>query len=593
MNRIVFLFFAAVFALGCKQQNPAKTSQKANIAEICERYYEERLELFPFEAAQAGDMRFNDRFPIDISDSYRTKLKAFFENYKNLLQNIAPEQVDEKDKISYELLKWECDNALEELALPLNLMPINQFDAMHLKLPQLGSGASIQPFKTTKDYDNWLNRAAGFSAWADTAILNMRRGSEKGIVLPKALAVKVLPQLKDVIKPAEKSIFWNPINEFPKEIDEAERKRLTVAYKNLIEKEINPAYNRLATFFQKEYIPRCRETSGISDIPQGKEIYQHFVKMWTTTNSSPDEIFELGQREVARIKAEMEKVKEEVGFKGDIKAFFAHVNKLPELHPYTQDSQAIAGFRKIHEKMQPQLLQLFDMVPKTAFEIRQTEAFREASASAEYNQGAPDGSRPGIFYCPVLNPKDYNIFQDEALFLHEAIPGHHYQVSLQSENTDLPKFRRFLWYGAYGEGWALYTESLGKELGLYSSPYQYFGRLGMEMHRAIRLVVDVGMHHKGWTREQAIRYSLDNEAETEQNTIAEIERYMAIPGQALSYKMGQLKILEMRNKASEALGSSFDIRKFHNETLKSGCLTLALYERNINEWIAAQKQSGK
>lgn len=593
MKRIFSLLFLATILINCNQQKTAKTTIMADISGLCERYYEERLELFPFEAAQAGDMRFNDRFPIDISDSYRSKLKAFFEKYKKQLNDIPAAQVDEKDKISYDLLNWECDNALEELALPLNLMPLNQFDAMHLKLPQLGSGAGIQPFKTPKDYDNWLNRASGFSAWADTAILNMKRGIEKGIVLPKALAIKVLPQLKDVIKPAEKSIFWNPVKDFPKDFDAAEKKRLSTAFKNLIDNEINPAYSRLAQFIEKDYIPHSRETSGISAIPQGSEIYRHFVKMWTTTTSSPDEIFELGQREVERIKAEMEKVKAEVGFKGDIKAFFAHVNKLPELHPYTQDAQAIEGFKKIHERMQPQLLQLFDLVPKTAFEIRQTEAFREASASAEYNQGAPDGSRPGIFYCPVLNPRDYNTFQDEALFLHEAIPGHHYQCSLQSENTDLPKFRRFLWYGAYGEGWALYTESLGKELGLYTNPYQYFGRLGMEMHRAIRLVVDVGMHHKGWTREQAIQYSLENEAETEQNTIAEIERYMAIPGQALSYKVGQLKILEMRNKAAGELANSFDIRKFHNETLKSGCLTLALYEKTINDWIAAEKKNRK
>jgi uncharacterized protein (DUF885 family) len=261
------------------------------------------------------------------------------------------------------------------------------------------------------------------------------------------------------------------------------------------------------------------------------------------------------------------------------------VNTLPALRPFKEDQAVIDNFSKIHDKMKPQLAKLFDLVPRSAFQIKQTEAFREASASAEYMQGSPDGTRPGTFYCPVLKPEEYNTFQDEALFLHEAIPGHHYQCSLQQENTDLPEFRRFLWYGAYGEGWALYTESLGKELGLYSDPYQYFGRVGMEMHRAIRLVVDAGMHQKGWTREQAVAYSLDNEAETEGNTIAEVERYMAIPGQALSYKIGQLKIGELRKKAETDLGAKFDIRKFHNEVLRYGCLPLATLETTLNDWI--------
>jgi uncharacterized protein (DUF885 family) len=281
----------------------------------------------------------------------------------------------------------------------------------------------------------------------------------------------------------------------------------------------------------------------------------------------------------------MEKVKEQVGFKGDLKAFFDHVNTLPALRPFKEDQAVIDNFSKIHDKMKPQLAKLFDLVPRSAFQIKQTEAFREASASAEYMQGSPDGTRPGTFYCPVLKPEEYNTFQDEALFLHEAIPGHHYQCSLQQENEKLPKFRRFLWYGAYGEGWALYTESLGKELGLYDDPYQYFGRLGMEMHRAIRLVVDVGIHAKGWSREKAVQYSLDNEAETEANTIAEIERYMANQGQALSYKVGQLKIRQLRTEAEQKKGEKFDIKSFHNETLKYGCLPLKVYENAIKEWM--------
>ena len=257
--------------------------------------------------------------------------------------------------------------------------------------------------------------------------------------------------------------------------------------------------------------------------------------------------------------------------------------------PYKTPEEVIEGYNAIHRKMEPQLKKLFNMVPKTRFEVRQTEAFRAASSSAEYNPGTPDGSRPGIFYAPILDASTYNYTGMETLFLHEAIPGHHYQIALQAENEELPKFRRFLYYGAYGEGWALYTESLGKELGLYTDPYQYFGNLGDEIHRAIRLVVDVGMHTKGWTREQAIKYMMDNEAISDQAAVAEIERYMAIPAQALSYKIGQLKILELRKRAEAALGDQFNVALFHDEVLKYGCLPLDTLERIINGWIENQK----
>ena len=258
--------------------------------------------------------------------------------------------------------------------------------------------------------------------------------------------------------------------------------------------------------------------------------------------------------------------------------------------PYSQPQQIIDNFKEIHNKMKPQLEKLFDITPKSKFEIRQTEAFRQASASAEYQPGSKDGSRPGIFYTPIPDATKYNVFSDEALFLHEAIPGHHYQVALTQENGNLPEFRKTLWYSAYGEGWALYTEALGKELGLYSDPYQYFGMLSMEMHRAIRLVVDPGMHALGWTREQAIEYSLENEAESEASIVSEIERYMANPGQALSYKIGQLKIKELRTKAEKELGEKFEIKQFHNEILETGCIPLALLENKIDNWINNQKE---
>lgn len=302
-----------------------------------------------------------------------------------------------------------------------------------------------------------------------------------------------------------------------------------------------------------------------------------------------DEIHQIGLKEVARIMGEMEKVKTQVGYKGDIISFFDFVREKKELMPFTEPQQVIDNFNAIHEKMKPNLEKLFDLKPKTPFEVKRTEAFREASASAEYNQGSVDGTRPGVFYVPIPDVKKYNMYADEDLFLHEAIPGHHYQISLQQENTALPSFRKTIWFNAYGEGWALYTESLGKELGLYTDPYQYFGMLSAEMHRAIRLVVDTGMHTKGWTREQAIAYSLAHEAESTESITAEIERYMAIPGQAVSYKIGQMKIRELRTKAEKELGAKFKIGEFHNEVLEAGCLPLKVLEAKIDAWIAENK----
>jgi uncharacterized protein (DUF885 family) len=357
----------------------------------------------------------------------------------------------------------------------------------------------------------------------------------------------------------------------------------------MVQNKIVPAYKKLHAFMSTDYLNAGRTSSGIDDTPNGEAYYKHQIKTYTTTNMTADEIHQLGLKEVARILSEMEKVKEQVGFKGDIKSFFNDLRGNKILMPFTDAQQVIDNFNAIHDKMKPQVEKLFDVKPKTVFEVRRTEAFREASASAEYNSGSIDGTRPGVFYAPVPDATKYNVLADEALFLHEAIPGHHYQISLTQESEILPEFRKTLWYSAYGEGWALYTESLGKELGLYTDPYQYFGMLGMEMHRAIRLVVDTGIHSKGWSREKAIQYSLENEAESEDSITREIERYMANAGQALSYKIGQLKILELRAKAEKTLGDKFDIKEFHNEVLETGCIPLALLENKIDNWISDKK----
>lgn len=594
MKKYSIVLLIAIALASCSQQNKKATTvaleKNAALNKVFDAYYEERLSYFPLEATAIGDNRFNDQLPVDIADSYRIKLKSFYQNYLDQVKTFNRDSLNTEDVLSYDMFKREMEMQLEGLTFQDNLMPVNQFWSMPLTFALLGSGSGNQPFKTGKDYDDFLKRMDGFVAYTDTTIANMKRGMALGITPPKILMERVLPQLKAMdVKDVKQSVFYGPINNMPATVDAADKARLTTAYTTAIAEKVIPSYMKLYAFIKDEYIPKCRTSNGITAIPNGKEYYNYLAKFWTTTNLTPDEIYAIGEKEVARLHAEMEKVKDEVGYKGDLKSFFHYIHTDPKFMLYKQDSDVINGYKAIIAKEEPQLKKLFTVFPKTKFEIRQTEAFREASASAEYNQGAADGSRPGIFYVPVIDATKSNIVGMEDLFLHEAIPGHHYQMSIQQESVNLPKFRRFGWYGAYGEGWALYSESLGKELGLYTDPYQYFGCLSEEMHRAIRLVVDVGMHTKNMTREEAIQYSLNNEAESEADITSEIERYMAIPGQALGYKIGQMKIIEIRKRAEQMLGTKFNIAAFHDEVLKDGCLPLDVFENKMNVWIKSQE----
>ena len=588
MQKTYLVLLVTAFLVACKQPAPEEEGKNSQVPlkKLLEQYYEERLRYYPLEATAIADSRYNDLLPADVSNSYRDTLKAFYKRYADQVSKIDRLQLATQDRISYDVFKREMEIQQEALGFNSNLMPMQQFWGMHLTFAQLGSGSGNQPFKTSKDYDDFLKRMMSFAAYQDTVIAYMKRGMELGYTQPRALMLKVLPQLSGVVKKdVKESVFYLPVKNMPADLSDADKKRLTQAYTEAIEKWINPTYTKLYDFVEKEYLPKCRNTAGISEVPGGNDYYKHLAKQWTTTDITPEQIFETGQKEVARLRGEMEKVKNETGYTGDLKSFFHYIHTDKKFMPFKTDEEVIAAYRNIETRMQPQLKKLFNLVPKAKFEVRQTEAYREASASAEYNQAAPDGSRPGIFYVPIIDATTFNNVSMEDLFLHEAIPGHHYQISLQQENESLPKFRRFGWYGAYGEGWALYTESLGKELGLYTDPYQYFGSLSEEMHRAIRLVVDVGLHTKGWTREQAIQFSLDNETESEADIIAEVERYMASPGQALAYKIGQMKIIELRKKAEQMLGDKFNIQKFHDEVLVNGCLPLDVFESHMVQWM--------
>ncbi len=586
------LFLGALLTLvtftSCKNEIKKVEAKMVNKAfnDVLDTYNEENYKLFPLNATYAGETKFNDQLPNNLTNEFSEKLNLFYTKTKADLFKFNENELSENEILSKGILIWECDVNLERLNFKEDLMPINQFYSITLTIGQFAGGTSAQPFMTVKDYNNWLKRLNLYVNILDTAEVKMREGIQKGYVLPKSLIVKIIPQLENLaINNIENHLFYSPVKNMPDLFSTDEKKNISDAYFKIIEEKIVPAHQKLANFFKNEYLKAGRESSGISDIPNGNEYYNFLIKYYTTTNMTAEEIHNLGLSEVEKIKTEMEKIKTQVGFKGDLKSFFNHVRNRKELMPFTKPQQVIDNFNAIHDKMKPQIEKLFEIKPKTHFKVRRTEAFREASASAEYNQGSLDGTRPGVFYVPIPNVTSYNMFSDEDLFLHEAIPGHHYQISLTQESTVLPKFRKTLWYSSYGEGWALYSESLGKELGLYTDSYQYFGMLSAEMHRAIRLVVDTGMHTKNWSREKAIQYSMDNEAESEASIISEIERYMAIPGQALSYKIGQLKIRELRSKAENELGDKFNIKEFHNQILETGCVPLKLLEEKIDNWI--------
>ena len=411
-----------------------------------------------------------------------------------------------------------------------------------------------------------------------------------GVVQPKVLMNKVLPQLESFIKgKTESSVFWGPITDMPKEFSDADKTRFTAAYRKLIEAQITPAYQRLHAFIKDEYIAACRDSVAYSALPDGEAWYAFNAKTSTTTDLAPAAIHQIGLDEVARIQGEMQAVMQEVKFKGDLKAFFKFVTTSDKFK-FKTEKDLLDAYNALRARTEAGVPKLFSLTPKAAFEIRPIEAYRAASSSGGSYQGpSEDGKRPGLFYVNTYDLPSRTIWDMESLFLHEAIPGHHFQIALQQELTSLPKFRRFGGETAFAEGWGLYAESLGKEIGVYTDPYQYFGRLQAELWRAIRLVVDTGLHSKGWTREQVISYMLENSAASETEAVSEAERYIAIPGQALAYKIGELKIQELRKRATAALGDKFDIKAFHAEVLQDGSVPLAILETKIDRWIAAQK----
>jgi uncharacterized protein (DUF885 family) len=592
--RLLAASATALLLVACGgQDEPVAETEQVDAATalhaLFDEHFERELEMNPLQATFIGDYRYNDRLANSFSPEYRAAAQAMDEEFLARLLEIDRDELGYQDQLSYDIFRINREQSLEGNQFPFHLVPVNQFWLYTNFFVQLGSGSSAHPFKTVKDYDDFLSRADQAAVIVDQIIANMKDGMREGVVQPRILMEKVIPQVEaHIVDNVEDSLFYNPVRNMPEEFSEEDRARLTAAYEDKIASVIVPAYARLANFVGDEYLAASRETVGLYAQPNGKSWYEYMVRIRTTTDMTPDEIHQVGLDEVARIHGEMQKVMDEVGFDGDLKEFFEFVNSDPQFF-FDEPEQLIQGYRDMADHINTLAEDLFEIFPKTDFEVRRVEPFREKTASGgSYMAGTPDGSRPGVFYANAYDLSARPRWAMESLYLHEAIPGHHFQIMLQRENEELPRFRRFGGFTAFSEGWGLYAESLGKEIGVYTDPYQYFGGLNAELWRSIRLVVDTGIHAKGWTRQQVLDYMFENSAVAEARAVSEAERFMAIPGQALAYKVGQLKMRDIRAGAEQRLGDKFDVKAFHTQVLKDGAMPLSMLEAKIDRWVDGQ-----
>ncbi|MEZ5500679.1 MAG: DUF885 domain-containing protein [Steroidobacteraceae bacterium] len=556
---------------------------------------EDSLRRNPLSALFRGDLRYADQLGDIFTDAHNDAEREAAMRELARLHAIDRAQLDATDRIAYDVFEYEQEQSLIDLRPDMleltEVRPLNHFYGIHVFYPVISSGKGAAPFKTATDYDNALLRHAQYADLIDRAIGRFREGMASGIVETRLTINNVIAQLDtQLAAPVDESTYFGPVGDFPAEFTDADRERYTQRYRDAIRLQIYPALTRLRDFLRDEYLPKTREVVGLAAMPRGTELYARLIEARTTLPLTAAEVHELGLTEVARIREQMMKVREAVGFEGTLPQFFEFIRNDPQFKPSSRESLTEAYYA-LGRRVDQQIGRFFTDLPKAALEIRPYEPFREKfQAGGSYQRGTPDGSRPGIFYFNAYDLPSRTSPGMTSLYLHEGAPGHHFQISLAQENTALPNFMRFGGNTAYVEGWALYVETLGYEMGLYDDPYQRFGHLDSEMLRAMRLVVDTGLHTKGWTREQAIRYMLDNSSMGETDATAEVERYIAIPGQALAYKIGALTIQRLRRKAEKELGSKFDLREFHRQVLNTGALPLPILERKIDTWIAAMRQ---
>jgi uncharacterized protein (DUF885 family) len=572
----------------------AAETEGARLARLFHESDEANLRRNPVGAIFRGDLRYADRLGDFITDDYFKAERAASEADLAALHRIDRSKLSETDRIAYDVFEWQTRDTLKNLEprmLALGVVrPINHFSGFHTFYPAFASGEGAAPFKTVVNYDDNLKRHKDYVVFHDRAIGRFREGMASGVFETKLTIQNVIDQLTLLLdQKVEDSPFYGPIKRFPADFPEADKARLTAAYRASIENEIYPVHRRVRDFLKTEYLPKARDQVGLVHMKGGKEVYQRLIESTTTLPLTADEVHNTGLSEVARIKSEMDAVKTRAGFKGSLPEFFEYLRTDPKFKPATKEALR-EGYEAIAKRVDARIREQFSTIPKSPLEIRPVEPFREKTeAGGSYQQGTPDGSRPGIFYYNSYDLPSRRLWGMETLYLHEGSPGHHFQISLAQENEALPAFMRFGGNTAFVEGWALYAETLWDELGVETDPYQRFGGLNDEMLRAMRLVVDSGIHSKGWNREQAIDYMLANSGMSRTEVTAEVERYIAIPSQALAYKVGALTIQRLKVKAQKALGPRFDPREFHAQVLMTGSLPMAVLEKKIDDWIAAKK----
>lgn len=572
---------------------PAKVSAPTSLEDrrkalndLFHEYWEDRLRHEPEFASEIGDKRYNDQ-TSDYSVQAVNDQLAREQNFLMRLAAIDPTGFTEQEKISQDLLirKFELDQ--EGAEFKEWEMPVNQMDGIYSDYPQLAAELS---FTTVKDYDDWIARLHALPTAFAQVTENMSIGMEDGRVPPKYLLEKALEQVKELAnqKP-EDSPLALPLKSFPASISAADQERIKTDMLDVIAKEDLPAYVRFARFLEVTYVPAGRAQPGIDSLPDGKKYYEFLIRRTTTTNLTADQIHQIGLDEVGKDEAEMLAIAQKLGFQ-DLKSFRASLKSNPKLHPVSA-AALLGAYQGYLKPMQAKLPELFGTLPKIPFEVVPVPAYAEkTSAPAYYQAGVPNGGRPGRLFIDTYNATDRNLYAVESIAYHEGIPGHHLQLSIAREMTGIPEFRKYSGYTAYAEGWGLYAERLGKDVGFYQDPYSDYGRLEADIWRAIRLVVDTGVHSEGWTREQMVQYFHDHSNVDETSVQAEVDRYIAWPSQALAYKIGQLKILELRDRAQKALGPKFDIRAFHDQVLDAGALPLDVLEQRIDAWIAKSRE---
>ena len=567
--------------------NASAASKQLN--QLADEYWDAQARFDPVSAGESGDNRFPDQIGMSIAPKNRAHQFALYKGYLKRLHAIRRDGLAQRDQTSYDILDYELKTALRFEPFPEHLLPLNQMDALPVTLANYSSGQQAQSLATVKDYQAYLSRLNQLGPWIDQAIANMREGMKRGIVQPKAIMEAAQPQFKQLVAAkAEDSIYYSPVKNFPAGFSDADKKKLTASYRSTIAGKLNPALKRLADFIEHDYLPACRTSTGWSALPQGMDWYLARVASQTTTDLQPEQIHQIGLREVARIQGEFARIGPKMGYNGPAAGLPVWVSEQAKYKPFKTEGEIIDVYRHLNTQLQAKLPALFSLRPKTPLDLRLEPELSRATASDHYTPPAVDGSRPGVFWSVVNDPKQYGSTGMVTLFLHEGQPGHHFHIALMQE-LGLPNFRKFGGNNAFTEGWALYAETLGKEMGLFDKPEDYFGHLNDEMLRAVRLVVDTGMHAKGWTREQSIQYMRETLGYTEADARNATERYMAWPAQALGYKIGALKIQELRARAEKALGPKFSLPKFHEIVLGEGTLPLALLEKKVDRWIAESK----